>query len=451
MNGSAADRLAFTCGGMRFALARDDAGRWDHNRHGNKVLAKFGDGGGIRHIRIVDALCEMMTEGLIPRERAAGTAQGCNALSEGKSCRNVWPLDKTIMFLALAAQDNGGDPQIEDFPSAKKWGYEVTGQYHHLSESAKKRHRHTVVKSLEGQASAMWLRRGMSLCDEIGERVSGGANTGISLTAGRLLVARAANWTGGAWHRDAALWSDYLEWALPKPELWDQAVDTLGVVMDDRNLPFGEGALMSGVLRRDDLPTSLEHPATTLFSHLTNGDHHHPYWELIPDTHNDMEVQVPHVGKMVAAAAKRTMMMKTLNGRRSDNALVGCDLMGGFVLAAEELWGDSVPINVFGYEAPVVLWKSALREIADASLAANSLRFGPTAGNLEECLLDSFNREGHPAWSPIYGRLVDVAADAFASIPRTFCPVKDRIATMIHNDMCNLFKAIEKKRSPRSR
>lgn len=445
MNGTADYSLAFVCGGMRFVLARDEAGRWDHNRHGEKVLAKFGSGEEISQIRVVDALCDLMTEGLVPHERAASTAQGCYALSEGKSCKTVWELDKSIMFLALAAQRVGSDPQSEDFPSFKKWGYTVSGRFH-ISESLKKRHRHSTTSAPETRPRAEWLRKAVSLCDEIAKQVSEGVKKGASLGAGRLLVARSAANADWAWRTDPCLWSDYLRWALPKSELWDLAVDCLSGAMDDRNLPFGEGALLSGVLKADDFPTDQGHPATTLFSYLRDGDHHSPYWVLVPQAHSDLEVRVPYVGKMVAAAAKRVLMMEALNGHRSGNALAEYDFTGGFVQAAEELWENSVPINVFGYEAPVVLWKSAFREIADASLAANSLRFGPTARNMEECLLDSFEREGHPTWSPIYGRLADLAADAFAAITKTWFPGKGEIGSMIHKDLSKMFKTIETRR-----
>ena len=443
MDGAApTEAISFACGGTRFTLARDAAGRWDHNRHGDKVLAKFGDGGGIRQIKTVEALCGLMSEGLIPPERAANTAQGCYALSAGRSCRTVLGLDKDIMFLALSAQSDGSDPQLGYFPSAEKYGYRVMTSKQHISEPVKKRHRDDGSGAL---AEAKWIRKAMLLCDEIEDRVSAGASTHRSVTTGKMLVARSAAKTWEAWREDTTLWSDYLKWALPDMSIWDKAVDCLSLVMGDTVHVFGEGALLSGVLNPDDIPSAPEHPATTLFSHLKGGHHPLSYWELVPRPHFDPTIRDPDVGKMVAAAAKIDAIKERLNGCRSET-LVEYDFMDGFTNAAKDLWEERVPLGVFGYEAPVILWKAAFRGIADTSLAANSLNFGPSARNLGECLLESFNRKGHPAWSPIYGRLADLAADAFMSITRTWFSGTSEIGNMIHNDLRELFKAISNRR-----
>ena len=65
-------QIAFTCGGVNFSLTMDDDGRWDHNKHGERVLNSFGGGESKIQIEIVETLCELMTEGLDTAETGSG-------------------------------------------------------------------------------------------------------------------------------------------------------------------------------------------------------------------------------------------------------------------------------------------------------------------------------------------------------------------------------------------
>lgn len=206
-------KIRFVCGKQTFTLKRDlDTGTWDHNSHDLKVVHRYQGDGKAANFKIVEVICEMLSDCLTTPERGVAAAKKLWKIANGErphilevvpevviACLKMGNLDQSVVelwtqkFSTMSSFARSANSSAE-FESWSKLGY---------------------LRFEPDVKEGEWLRQAMVACDAKRDSVpidDHGFNP-------ELVVAIAALNMGSAWRQDLKLWPDYLEWACRYPPL----------------------------------------------------------------------------------------------------------------------------------------------------------------------------------------------------------------------------------------
>ena len=221
-------KIRFVCGKQTFTLKRDpDTGIWDHDSHALKTVHLYKRDGDAANFKIVDVICEMLSDGLTTPERGIQAAKKLWKIAIGERPRFL----EVVPDVLIACLKMGNlDESVVGLWCQK---FSTMSSFARSASSSAEFESWSELPSLcfdpdvqEGE----WLRQAMAACDAKRDSVpfdDHGFNPELAVVVAALNMR-------SAWQQDLQLWSDYLEWACRYPPLHAVAAAALPMMYGDR-------------------------------------------------------------------------------------------------------------------------------------------------------------------------------------------------------------------------
>ena len=223
-------KIRFVCGKQTFTLKRDpDTGRWDHDSHALKTVHLYQRDGMADNFKIVDVVCEMLSDGLTTPDRGVAAAKKMWKIAnrERPCIKGVVP-EVVMAYLKMESFDSS---------VAALWNPDLRSGsasiYHpdNFHRSSERWSRLLPPFDPDVNESA-WLRHAMAACDSM----RGSEPYDDTEFNPEQVVTLIVPNLGSAWLQDLKLWPDYLEWAFRYPQLQTMAMGTLPKLYGERDL-----------------------------------------------------------------------------------------------------------------------------------------------------------------------------------------------------------------------